>query len=210
LFSKVENKDDSSLASVVFDLFTLLLKVHLILGLFFISLGTNYTELLFTLLAGPQWSQTAAPHVLSWYCFFIPWLGANGLTEALVHSVASKQQLQSLNRWMLLFSAIYLSVGFCLMKVAHWGPFGLITANVLNFGMRIMWCWSHAVPFFAHYKLHLQLSSLAPRIPVLVTFAATWIVTSYSQRTFTLETGMGKILHTCVGVLCGLLDLFIM
>jgi len=50
-------------------------------GLVFVAFGANYTNLVIYLLLGNKWGETAAPSVLSWYCFYVLMMGINGITE---------------------------------------------------------------------------------------------------------------------------------
>src|SRR2546430_2028160 len=123
LFSKLLNdiksaKDQHSISEIEksaiitsLQIITTLIKFHLLLGLLFIAFGSNYTSTLIDLLVGQQWSHSPAPLVLSFYCFYVPIMGVNGITEAFVAAVATEETLALLNYWLIAFSVGFFGSG---------------------------------------------------------------------------------------------------
>ncbi|KAI0229175.1 Oligosaccharide translocation protein rft1, partial [Massospora cicadina] len=125
LFSKLLT--DSCLDCL--DFLTTIIKFHILLGFVFIFMVPHYTSTLFDLLLGPAWSKTNAPLILSVYCFYVPIMGINGITEAFVQAVAQPEELQALSYALSLFTAIFLAVGFCLVKILPSVAYAVILAN---------------------------------------------------------------------------------
>ena len=73
--------------------------------------------------------------------YYIPLLAINGITEAFVASVAKEREVHKQSMWMAGFSVIFAGVGFVTLRVMDWGATGLVVANGVNLGCRIIWCW---------------------------------------------------------------------
>lgn len=74
------------------------LKLAFYCGMVFSCFGFNYTRVLLTiLLPGKKWEegQGDAAWVLSCYCFYILFLALNGITEAFVYAVTTKEKVSS-------------------------------------------------------------------------------------------------------------------
>lgn len=72
------------------------LKLAVYCGMVFACFGFNYTRVLLTiLLPGKSWEegQGDAAWVLSCYCFYILFLALNGITEAFVYAVTTKEKV---------------------------------------------------------------------------------------------------------------------
>lgn len=117
-----------------------ILRFYLLLSLFACSLGPPLAPLGLSLIAGRRWSQSAAGETLGTYCYYIPLLAINGITEAFVQAVATPQQLRLQSAWMLSFSLGFGAAGYVFVRTLGWGAQGLVWANVVNMGLRI--CWS--------------------------------------------------------------------
>ena len=78
--------------------------------------------------------------MLSLYCYYLPLLAYNGILEAFVAAVASPAQLKEQSKWMLAFSLAYVGAGWLLLGVWGLGAEGLVGANAVNMGVRILWC----------------------------------------------------------------------
>ncbi|KAJ1650639.1 Oligosaccharide translocation protein rft1 [Dispira simplex] len=194
-----------------------LLRVHSILGLLFICLGTNYTGLVVHLLGGERWTHTSAASTLAVYCVYIPILAYNGLTEAFVQSVASEAQLNALSRAMVFFSLAFVSTAFCLLVVVPLGAVGIVVANMVNMTMRI----TYSVRFINTFCLQhvqrsnsptddtesvevsqLQLWKLLPSSPTLMAFGVSWLLTWWSSYAVGWSTFYHQLLHVALGSLC--------
>ncbi|KAF8459376.1 Rft protein-domain-containing protein [Terfezia claveryi] len=146
LLSQTWGNDDNSksnsdsLRSVV-TILQNILRLYSLLSTFFFSVGPPLAPLLLSLVAGSRWSNSAAGSVLSSFCYYIPLLAVNGITEAFVQSVASPKQLQQQSLWMFGFSVGFCLAGYVFLQELGWGAQGLVWANAVNMVLRIVWSW---------------------------------------------------------------------
>ncbi|RUO95968.1 Rft protein-domain-containing protein [Jimgerdemannia flammicorona] len=189
-----------------------LLQLHTLLGLVFLTLATNYTGTLIDLLVGPRWSLAhPAPHVLSIYCAYIPVMGINGITEAFVQAVASDTDLGTLSRFMILFSVAFVGAGYVFMRVLGWGAVGLVAANGVNLGLRVMYSWNYIRKYYlldrghdlAEMRSIVSVMAWWPSWETMAAFVGAWAVTAWSERTVGWATMTDKARHVAVGAVCG-------
>ncbi|KAK4162430.1 oligosaccharide translocation protein RFT1 [Cladorrhinum sp. PSN259] len=126
-----------------------LLKLYLLLSLLIVSLGPPAAPLLLSLVAGAQWLASGAGKCLSAYMYYIPLLAINGISEAFVSSVATEREVHKQSLWMAGFSAIFAGAGYLTLRVLDMGATGLVWANAINMGCRILWCWVFIGGWFA-------------------------------------------------------------
>ncbi|KAF8422682.1 Rft protein-domain-containing protein [Tirmania nivea] len=146
LLSQTGPKDDNSKATSdslrsAATILQKILRLYSLLSTFFFSTGPPLAPLLLSLVVGSRWSNSAAGSVLSSFCYYIPLLAVNGITEAFVQSVASSKQLQQQSLWMFGFSVGFGLAGYVFLKELGWGAQGLVWANVVNMVLRIVWSW---------------------------------------------------------------------
>lgn len=201
-----------------------IMKLHVLLGGIFIAFGTHYTATLIDLVVGRYWSrETIAPAVLSLYCYYVPIMGLNGITEAVVQAVASEQELAVLSYWMIGFSAVFCSTGAFLMGTMGLGARGIVLANCVNLSMRILWSTWFLSRYYgrylardgsaiseksslkdAHGFVHTFSSvpwrSVIPSSPVVGAFSAAFAITSVSEQLIGWDRLLDKALHLAVGV----------
>ncbi|KAF9585403.1 Oligosaccharide translocation protein rft1 [Lunasporangiospora selenospora] len=195
-----------------------IMKFHILLGLVFISFGTHYTATLIDLIVGKYWArQTPAASVLSFYCYYVPIMGINGITEAVVQAVASEKELNSLSYWMFAFSAVFCTTGYVLMGWLGLGAKGIVIANCVNLTMRIIWSiWFLSRYFNRHLGSKeedkstgavkksndkgIRLAEFFPSRAVLLAFTAAFFVTSASEQWIGWDRLLDKIMHIGVGV----------
>ncbi|KAG0084050.1 Oligosaccharide translocation protein rft1 [Podila epicladia] len=199
-----------------------IMKFHVLLGGIFIAFGTHYTATLIDLVVGRYWArETIAPAVLSLYCYYVPIMGLNGITEAVVQAVASEQELAVLSYWMIGFSAVFCSTGAFLMGALGLGARGIVLANCVNLSMRILWSTWFLSQYYGQYlardgsiskstpkDLHgfvCTFSSVPWRVvipspAVLGAFTAAYAVTAASEQFIGWDRLYDKALHLAVGV----------
>ncbi|KAG9285772.1 hypothetical protein G9A89_013197 [Geosiphon pyriformis] len=192
---------------------TTIIKFHVLLGLLFISFGSNYTGALIDILVGSKWSiGTPAPLALSFYCFFVPIMGVNGITEAFVTAVGTQETISQLNQWLVAFSIGFVSAGFFFVRVLSAGAIGLVAANAFNLLIRIAWSWRYIRHYFLNMgnKYHqtrfndeirqlLTIANMSPSLLVWLSFAIAWMVTYWSNQVIGWGTLEAKIRHISVG-----------
>ncbi|KAI9805274.1 MAG: Oligosaccharide translocation protein rft1 [Piccolia ochrophora] len=129
----------SSLATAL-TLLTTILHLYLLLALVTPAVLPPLAPPLLSLLAGPRWANSGAAPVLATYSYYIPLLALNGVLEAFVAAVATPAQLHAQSAAMLAFSAGFGAAAWVFLRVLGWGAQGLVAANAVNMGIRIVWC----------------------------------------------------------------------
>ncbi|KAF9978157.1 Oligosaccharide translocation protein rft1 [Actinomortierella ambigua] len=199
------------------DLLLTIMKFHVLLGLIFIAFGTHYTATLIDLIVGQYWSRsTAAPVVLALYCYYVPIMGLNGITEAVVQAVASEKELGRLSFWMIGFSAVFCSTGALLTGVLGMGAQGIVLANCVNLAMRILWsCWFLSGYYGRHLAKkeegvathgniwqrfrHVRWEHIVPHPMVLLVFALSYVATAISEQQVGWHSMRQKAIHVSLG-----------
>ncbi|KAG0050963.1 Oligosaccharide translocation protein rft1 [Gryganskiella cystojenkinii] len=199
-----------------------IMKFHIFLGLIFIAFGTHYTATLIDLVVGKYWSrETVASQVLSLYCYYVPIMGLNGITEAVVQAVASETELGILSYWMIGFSAVFCTTGAFLMGTMGLGAQGIVLANCVNLSMRILWSTWFLSGYYGRYIPENRGTSFStseglggilktfgavpwktilPSPTVLVAFGAAFLVTGRSEQWIGWDRLYDKALHLGLGV----------
>ncbi|KAI8381124.1 Rft protein-domain-containing protein [Radiomyces spectabilis] len=205
-FSKLlgeKTKQNEADVATAADVLLVTLKFHVMLGLLFTCFATNYTATLIDLLVGKAWSvDRNAPAVLATYCMYVPVMGVNGITEAFVQAVASRQDLTRLSYYMIGFSACFMVSGIVFMHVLQLGAIGLVFANMVNLGVRIAYSWHYIVTYFYQNGIRLHLRQWLPSRTTVLGFIISWAVTRWSESNIGWYTLHQKILHIGVGALC--------
>jgi hypothetical protein len=122
--------------------------------------------------AGKKWSLTSAADVLSTYCYYIPFLAINGVTEAFVAAVATNKQLYAQSVAMGVFFAIFAGSAWFFISQLELGGSGVVLANTVNMGLRIVWNTWFINKFFderdSTFKLVQALPSVTSLAPGIV------------------------------------------
>ncbi|KAJ3294804.1 Oligosaccharide translocation protein rft1, partial [Rhizoclosmatium sp. JEL0117] len=205
-------------------LLTLLLRLYVLLSLYFLAFGTNYTALLIDLLASRQFSIGSAPAVFSAYCLYIPLMAINGVTEAFLQSVAPKDVLMRQSGWMAVCWAVFFASGWIGIQLCGLGGVGVVLANSVNMVMRVWFSWGYVGEYFAGFlksgasgekdvnekedkmfkdgvKRMLNPLELLPKSLFLwAAFGLGWAVTYASNEIFGWDTLKAKAQHIGVGV----------
>ncbi|KOS19902.1 Oligosaccharide translocation protein RFT1 [Escovopsis weberi] len=146
-----------------------LLRAYALLSSVIIALGPSAAPPLLALVAGERWASSGAGQVLSTYCFYIPFMAVNGITESFVASVASEAEVHAQSGWMGAFSLAFAATAFLFMRVLGLGAHGLVYANSINMLCRIVWSAAFIARFF---KRHGESFSVVSAIPVSVITAS--------------------------------------
>ncbi|KAJ3300329.1 Oligosaccharide translocation protein rft1 [Borealophlyctis nickersoniae] len=205
---------------IAMDLLSTLLRFHILLGLYFVFLATNYTTTLIDILFGSAKSSTEIPGVLAAYCLYVPIMGINGITEAFLQGVGDSKVLAKQSAWMVGFSVIFASVVYVTVHVLEWGAVGLVLANIVNLVMRIAFSWIFIRAFFLvdakehvptreadiverDFQSVLSPIALLPKWILWVGFAISWGVTAHFGQYFGHGSWRSKFWHVVVGGICG-------
>jgi oligosaccharide translocation protein RFT1 len=198
LLSTVDGKPAQSLVSKAEDNLTRLLRSYIIFSVAIVSVGPPIAPLLLKIVAGSRWTNSGAGDVLAAYCFYIPFLAVNGITEAFVSSVATESEVYRQSLWMLAFSAGFASAAYVFLGVLHLGARGLVWANVLNMTFRIIWSTSFIQTFLRRNGSGLKFTELLPSPLTLAvsvgTFSILHRLALASEGTLTDFMKMGLVL----------------
>eukprot|EP00743_Colponemidia_sp_Colp-15_P004497 GILK01004849.1.p1 GENE.GILK01004849.1~~GILK01004849.1.p1 ORF type:complete len:536 (+),score=58.99 GILK01004849.1:29-1609(+) len=205
LFSKLGSSLSTSSGSALPTMHRVLAVLCRCLGLVsfvFLGWGPNYSWLLIHLLWGHKWSETNAPTVLSVYCLFIGFMALNGVTEAFVQATADKTQLLTTQLYLAGFSGLYICISIAFLP---YGAVGLILANCLNMGLRILYsAWFIRGYFLKHSEFGLILFDFVPSQRTFVVAVFCFVVTRMSHSTLCAAWGgmAGCAGHIAVGCVC--------
>lgn len=201
-------KPSSENVTVAADVLLLIMRFHVMLGLVFTCFATNYTATLIDLLVGKEWSvHSNAPAVLATYCLYVPVMGINGITEAFVQAVATKSDLTKLSYYMVAFSACFMAAGYIFMKILDLGATGLVFANMVNLGIRIIYSWRYIVRYFQSVsqlteRKMLRVREWFPSALTMLAFVVSWMITRWSENSIGWYTLNQKSIHVGIGGLC--------
>ena len=153
LFAKVLSQDQGGKPDLrnlrsANKILTRIVRAYLLLGIVAGALGPTYAPFLLRIVAGSRWSSSRAGQVLVTYCYYIPLLALNGVTEAFVSAVATTTELNSQSLWMFAFSTGFAGAAYLFVKVLDWGAEGLVWANAINMLFRIIWSGSFITRYF--------------------------------------------------------------
>lgn len=151
---------------------TTILRLYSIISLFAVTLGPVLAPSLLSLVAGTKWSATSAPQVLSTYCFYIPFLAINGVTEAFVAAVATTNELYAQSVSMGVFFALFAASAWFFIAQLQLGGSGVILANTVNMCLRAVWNLAFIKKFFGRkasgFRVMTALPSLTAAAPAVV------------------------------------------
>ncbi|CAM1501181.1 Fc.00g103430.m01.CDS01 [Cosmosporella sp. VM-42] len=139
-----------------------LLRLYILLSAIVVNIGPFAAPPLIAIVAGKQWAGSGAGDVLAAYCFYIPFLALNGLTESFVASVATEAEVHKQSGWMGAFSIAFAASAFLFMRVFPLGATGLVLANIINMLCRIIWSGFFINAFFKRHGVDFGFKSLLP------------------------------------------------
>lgn len=125
-----------------------ILHLYNTLSLLIFTLGPTGAPLLLRLVAGSTWSNSGAGAVLGTYCYYIPLLAINGVSEAFVAATADSKDLRSQSFMMTVFSFLFAGSAWLFLRRWEWGARGLVAANCVNMGLRVVFNLYYCVEWF--------------------------------------------------------------
>ncbi|KAK6500578.1 Oligosaccharide translocation protein rft1 [Arthrobotrys conoides] len=206
-----ENKETKALPSEsiteALTILHLILRFYTILSTLIATIGPTLAPLALRGVAGAHWADSPAALTLSNYCYYIPLLAINGITEAFVQSVATTKDLQRQSMWMLWFSGVFGASSWGFVKYLGLGADGLVWANCVNMGMRILWSVSFIRQYFGIVgdgKRGLEAGKIMPgRLLVTVSIGVGAVARRVvSERGILADYVKGAGLAGVVGVVC--------
>jgi oligosaccharide translocation protein RFT1 len=162
-----------------------LLRCYTLLSIFAVALGPTIAPLLLGLVAGPGWIASGAGDVLSKYCYYIPLLAVNGVTEAFISVVATESELNIQSLWMLVFSAGFAAAGYIFLRVFDMGAEGLVWANTVNMAVRIVWSSSFIDDYLKRNNSNLSILEVMPEPATIAVGVVTATVLTQVKSTLT-------------------------
>lgn len=139
-----------------------ILHFYSLISLLAFSLGPSVAPLLLSIVAGKTWTATGAGDVLGAYTYYIPLLAINGVTEAFVAAVATNAELYAQSIWMGFFFAGFAGSAYLFLRVLEMGAKGLVWANCVNMGLRIVFNVSFVRGFFGRNAVDFDLLGALP------------------------------------------------
>lgn len=185
--------------------FQALTRLYIILSAVVVALGPFASPSLIAIVAGRRWASDGAGHVLGVYCFYIPFLALNGITESFVASVASEADVHRQSFWMGAFSLAFAASAFVLMHVFALGAPGLVLANVFNMFCRIVWSFAFIRAYFRKNKADISSSSLIPGGTVTLALSTLVVL----RQLHVLERGASDPFGTLAKIVAYAVPLFI-
>ncbi|KAE9975477.1 Chitobiosyldiphosphodolichol beta-mannosyltransferase [Venturia inaequalis] len=185
-----------------------ILKLYNIISLLALCIGPTVAPLLLRIVAGSKWADTGAGEVLSTYCFYIPFLAINGLTEAFVAAVATNSELHTQSVLMGVFFAGFAGASYLFLHVWQMGALGLVYANCVNMLLRIIFNLNFIKSFFKRNEDSFGFSSTLPSGPSI---AAGVAVASILRSPMQLwDTNSFLVNLVCTGVISGILGVLLL
>jgi oligosaccharide translocation protein RFT1 len=140
-----------------------LLRFYVLLSISVVSVGPTIAPLLLNVVAGSRWASSGAGDVLAKYCYYIPLLAVNGVTEAFISSIATESELNRQSSWMLAFSLGFAAAGYVFLQLFDMGAEGLLWANAINMVLRILWSSIFIKAYLERNGSHLSIVTMMPR-----------------------------------------------
>ncbi|KAJ5670224.1 uncharacterized protein N7477_005587 [Penicillium maclennaniae] len=119
-----------------------LLRAYQLLAVLIFPLGPVMVPQVLRILGGRQWTSSHVGDLLSLYCYYIPFLAFNGITEAFVSSAANPREIRKQTAWMGVFSACYALAAYLFLELGSMGAYGLVLANIVNMIVRTLWSYN--------------------------------------------------------------------
>lgn len=175
-----------------------LLRIYTIASLIAFAIGPTAAPLLLQLVAGARWADSGAGVVLATYCYCIPLLAINGVSEAFVAATASTAELRAQSLWMTAFSAGFAVSAYVFLRVLDLGAQGLVLANCVNMALRIAFNLRYVGMFFRRKGEEFRVVEILPNVYAVGGAAVAMSVLTQSRVTvpFLLEYGLiGELIH---------------
>ncbi|EER26015.1 Rft protein [Coccidioides posadasii C735 delta SOWgp] len=154
-----------------------MLHAYFLLTIVSWALGPLLLPVALRVILNSRWALLNIQEPLLAYCYYIPFLAFNGITEAFVSSAASNSELRAQASWMGACSLAFAFAAYFLLKVADLGVRGLVWANIFNMALRILWSFRFIQKYFGKHKQELRLRDVLPRRETCAVGIVTWSCT---------------------------------
>ncbi|KAK2873660.1 hypothetical protein FQN49_002193 [Arthroderma sp. PD_2] len=177
-----------------------ILRGYTILCVVISAIGPAAVPLAINLIIGSHWDSLQTQQVLSSYCYYLPFLAVNGITEALVSAAATNSELRLQTKWMGILSALFVAAAYVFLKITQSGVYGLLWANLVNMAARIIWSTFFIMRFFEKHGTKLRARDVLPNLGVCVTGIVGWLSMKYTGVSGSLE--IENLLKVATAGLC--------
>ncbi|KAI9054166.1 hypothetical protein LZ554_001337 [Drepanopeziza brunnea f. sp. 'monogermtubi'] len=185
ILSSVDGKPAKARVTEVKKTLFMLLRSYVLFSACVVAVGPSIAPLLLKIVAGARWTSSGAGHVLATYCYYIPLLAINGLTEAFVSSVATKSEIHKQTVWMIAFSVGFAGASVFFLRFLSLGAEGLVWANALNMLFRITWSTAFIQSYLRRYESTFSLGELLPKPLTVAAGVGTYAVLAQLESGFT-------------------------
>eukprot|EP00052_Salpingoeca_macrocollata_P023489 m.206538 g.206538 ORF g.206538 m.206538 type:complete len:362 (+) comp22044_c0_seq7:42-1127(+) len=189
--------------------YTVLLKLVTLLGAIIMVFGRAYAFLLLDMYGGSLLSGGTGPALMRAFCVYIVLLAVNGVTECFASASMNEQQVRQHNRWLLLFSLVFVAASWGF--TSQFGSVGFVYANGINMLVRILRSLYISREYFARSAggpVIWQPLLCLPNQAVGLMLALSAVLTTVSENTLCCDRGyLYRFLHICVGAVCGIATL---
>ncbi|KAJ5988250.1 hypothetical protein N7481_003460 [Penicillium waksmanii] len=162
-----------------------ILRAYQLLSALVLPIGPIMVPTVLNILGGRQWASPKVADLLSLYCYYIPFLAFNGITEAFVSSAANPSEIRTQTGWMGAFSACYALAAYLFLEVGSLGAYGLVLANIVNMAVRTLWSYCFIRSFFRKNGSSLGMSEISMKPAAYILSA---LATVASQMVPSLHT----------------------
>ncbi|KAE8416867.1 Rft protein-domain-containing protein [Aspergillus pseudocaelatus] len=176
-----------------------ILQAYAMLAVFAFPLGPYLVPRILPLLGGHRWASPDVGSLLSLYCYYIPFLAFNGITEAFVSSAASASDLRRQAYWMGVFSASFALAAYLFLKIGGLGAHGLVWANIINMAVRTAWSFIFLRSYFYLHGSSLALAEFCLRPQTWIAGALSSIILARQGHDDTVYRNFVKALMFCTG-----------
>ncbi|KAI9769499.1 MAG: Oligosaccharide translocation protein rft1 [Geoglossum simile] len=183
--NKDEKKPDADSVQSAANVLADIVKLYVLISIVAAAIGPAVAPILLRLFAGSTWASAGAGAVLSTYCYYIPLLALNGVTEAFISSVATSSELHKQSIWMTFFSLGFAGAAYVFLQVLGWGAQGLVWANFVNMALRILWSTWFIAGYLRRNGGSLELESMMPSVGSMSAGIASWAALALLRQGFT-------------------------
>jgi oligosaccharide translocation protein RFT1 len=138
-----------------------ILQMYGILSALTFSLAPTLVPPALHILIGSRWSSSKVDGLLTVYCYYVPFLAFNGITEAFVASVADSSEMRKQTAWMGAFSVCFAAVSYLFLQLGEFGAYGLVWANIINMVIRTTWSYQFIRSYLHRHGNFLTLSEIS-------------------------------------------------
>lgn len=159
-----------------------ILQVYGVLSVIAVPLVPGIVSPALHILGGRRWSSPKVDSLLSLYCYYIPFLAFNGITEAFVSSAAEPSELRRQTGWMGGFSACFGLAAYVFLELCGLGVRGLVLANIVNMSVRTMWSYYFIASYFCRHQSRLVIGDIRLHFSSYLAGFMTYLLLAYQNH----------------------------